>query len=254
MLNYKVAGQGPVVLFIHGFCEDLSIWHKAHSYLETYTVLCIDLPGFGASAFIKNQDLSTMAKEIDTLLRQLEVEKVTIIGHSLGGYVGLKFSQLYPEKVSGLGLFHSTIFGDSEEKKENRNKTIAFIEKHGVGNFANSFIGTLFHPDNRAKFEPEIKALSEIVKSTSKEAIIETTKAMRDREDFSPFVAKIQTPMLYIVGKEDQAVPLQKSLEQCHIAPDNSILILEKTAHMGMYENKQKTYTTIKHFADYCKS
>jgi len=254
MLNYKVSGQGPVVLFIHGFCEDLSIWTNSSEYLNNYTILSIDLPGFGKSEFIQNQDLATIANEINILLEQLEVDQVTLIGHSLGGYVGLTFAELFPNKINGLGLFHSTVFADSNEKKENRNKTIEFINKHGVGNFANSFVGTLFYPENRATFEKEILELSNVVKNTSKEAVIQTTKAMRDRKDFSNFIASINIPLLFIVGKEDQAVPLSKSIEQSHIAPDTTLLILSKTAHMGMFENEKKTYLAVKNFADYCNS
>ena len=100
MLNYKVSGQGPVVLFIHGFCEDLSIWTNSSEYLNNYTILSIDLPGFGKSEFIQNQDLATIANEINILLEQLEVDQVTLIGHSLGGYVGLTFAELFPNKIN----------------------------------------------------------------------------------------------------------------------------------------------------------
>lgn len=251
MLNYKITGQGDVLVLLHGFCEDLTLWSSFQEELSNYTVLSIDLPGFGQSDVIKDVSIESMAKSVKLVMDQLEIQKCTMIGHSLGGYVVLAFSELFPENLNGIGLFHSTAFADSEEKKENRNKTFEFIEKHGVKNFANSFVGTLFYPENRSRFEKEIIQLSDVVKNTSKEAVLQTTIAMRDRESKVSVLEKLDVPVLFIVGKDDQAVPVEKSLQQCFIPKDSIVHFYDKTGHMGMFEKKKETTRAIKNFLAY---
>ena len=251
MLNYKITGKGPVLVLIHGFCEDLTLWESVHSFLLDYTILSIDLPGFGKSEVIENMSIFSMADQVNVLLEKLGITKCTMIGHSLGGYVALHFAEIFATKLEGLGLFHSTAFEDSEEKKENRNKTFHFIEKHGVANFANSFVATLFFPENRALFEKKIQELSEVVKKTSKQAVLKTTLAMRDRKSQLDVLKTIDKPVLFIVGKEDQAVPMTKSLEQCFLPKDSIVHFYDKTAHMGMFEKEIETNKALKNFMDY---
>jgi pimeloyl-ACP methyl ester carboxylesterase len=253
MLNYKITGQGKVLVLIHGFCEDLTLWSNLHEELNDITVLSIDLPGFGASDLVEDMTITGMANELNLLLEKLEIQECTMIGHSLGGYVALDFAERFTGKLTALGLFHSTAFEDSEEKKENRNKTFDFIEKHGVVNFANSFVSTLFYPENRTYFENQIEKLSDIVKKTSKSAVLQTTVAMRDRESKITVLEQLDVPVLFIVGKEDQAVPMQKSLEQCFIPKDSVVHFYNKTAHMGMFEKEKQTTLAIQNFLNYVK-
>ncbi len=252
MLNYKITGQGEVLVLLHGFCEDLSLWAKTHEVLSNYTIVSIDLPGFGQSEMIKGMTIATMADEVNLLLQKLEIGSCVLVGHSLGGYVTLDFAERYGAKLKGIGLFHSTAFEDSVEKKENRNKTFEFIEKHGVANFANSFVATLFYPENRSKFEKEIEALSEVVKSTSKDTVLQTTLAMRDRQSKITVLEKIDLPVLFIVGKDDNAVPLAKSLEQCYLPKDSVVHFYSNTAHMGMFEKERETNQALANFITYC--
>ena len=73
---------------------------------------------------------------------------------------------------------------------------------------------------------------------------------MRDRKDRTDVLAAIKSPVLFIFGKDDGAVPLDKALEQCHL-PDNSMVyFLGKTGHMGMFERTYETRKTLEKFAE----
>ena len=71
-------------------------------------------------------------------------KKITIIGHSMGGYIALAFAEKYPDLLNGLGLFHSTAYADDEVKKETRRKGIEFIKNNGVELFLKSTTPNLF--------------------------------------------------------------------------------------------------------------
>jgi pimeloyl-ACP methyl ester carboxylesterase len=65
------------------------------------------------------------------LMHSLHIDKYYVIGHSMGGYIGLAFADYYVNHVIGLGLVHSTSFEDSPAKKESRLKVAEFIQEYG---------------------------------------------------------------------------------------------------------------------------
>ncbi|MES2615354.1 MAG: alpha/beta hydrolase [Bdellovibrionota bacterium] len=254
MLEYNDTGHGFPLILIHGFCENRTVWKYCEKELATqYRVINPDLPGFGESRLTEaTVSMEYFADQIKQLLDALKIEKCIIIGHSLGGYVTLAFAEKYSEKLSGMGLFHSSAFADAEEKKENRNKTIDFIQKHGVSIFAESFVPPLFSLKNKDLFKPEIKDLTFTAASSSEHGVIETTKAMRDRKDRTEVLKSVNIPVLFVAGKQDGVIPLEKSLEQCHLPKHSIVHFLEGTGHMGMIEKKPETIKIICHFMAFC--
>lgn len=252
-MNYSDVGQGEVVVLVHGFCEDITLWEELQNVLSVhYRVIAVDLPGFGESRLIDATiSIESFADSIQQLLKDLNITRCHFIGHSLGGYVGLAFGERYNHNLLSLGLFHSTAFADGEEKKINRNKTIAFIEAHGVATFAQSFVPPLFNSHTKAKYEFEIDRITKVAKNTDPLAVIETTKAMRDRVDRTHILKEALFPILFIIGKDDGAVPLSSSLEQCYLPKDSTIHIYADCGHMGMLEKQKETQSAILSFLKY---
>src|SRR5438309_1230925 len=132
---YREEGEGPAVVLLHGFAEEGRIWKKQFGFFSGYRLLIPDLPGSGGSEGTEDMTMEGLARSIHDFLEQLSVKKSILIGHSMGGYITLAFAEKYPEQLCGFGLFHSTAFADSEEKKETRRKGIRFIEEHGAYEF-----------------------------------------------------------------------------------------------------------------------
>ncbi|HVD98199.1 MAG TPA: alpha/beta hydrolase [Cytophagaceae bacterium] len=254
MLEYNDSGNGFPLILIHGFCESRELWKYCEKPLAShYRVIIPDLPGFGESR-LEASDISIdyHAEQIKHLLDALRIEQCIMIGHSLGGYVTLAFAEKYENRLKGFGLFHSTAFADSEERKENRNKTIAFIEKYGVATFAQSFVPPLFSLRNRERLKSEIEDLVRIAASSSEAGVIETTIAMRDRPDRTSVLKNANVPVLLVVGKKDGTIPLEKNLEQCHLAKHSIVHFIQDAGHMGMIENKEEAQKILQSFAGFC--
>lgn len=119
-IAYQLEGKGTPVVFVHGFCEDRTIWDefKPEIVAAGYCVFTLDLPGFGESEILENTSVEVMADVVNAVLVEAQLSKIVLIGHSLGGYVALAFAKKYAEKLLGLGLFHSHPYPDSEEKKK----------------------------------------------------------------------------------------------------------------------------------------
>ena len=134
--------QKPRLVFLHGFCEDSSIWK--HLDLSMYNVQFLDLPGFGTSKDIPFSDLSSMADFVFERINSLQLKEVFLIGHSMGGYVILELMKLNPDFVKGIGLVHSHPFEDDFERIKNRQKAIDFIKKNDSSLFLKHFYPSLF--------------------------------------------------------------------------------------------------------------
>ncbi|GEO05316.1 alpha/beta hydrolase [Adhaeribacter aerolatus] len=243
-------GNDKVLVFLHGFLESKEIWLEYTKPLQQdYRVILLDLPGHGENnAPREKYSMDDNAAFVQQALQSLNIKQCILIGHSMGGYTAMAFAERYPELLSGVVMFHSSALPDTEEKKENRNKTIDFIQKHGVEKFMDTFVAPLFYEGNRQKNQAAIQQLTETGKKVAPEAIIGTVKAMRDRPDRIKVLSTINFPFLFIAGKQDTAVTLEQTLQQCHLPKTAYTLFLEQTGHMGMFERPHETLAAIKGF------
>ena len=222
------------MVLIHGFCEDLTIWSRIQTKLsQHYQVISIDLPGFGSSPSLESGfSIDDVADEIHGYIQSLTDGPYSVIGHSLGGYVALSIAERYYDEISGLGLFHSTSYADTAEKKANREKTINFIIEHGADIFIKTFVPSLFYHDNVSGLQQEIDNLIEIAFRVDPATIIDYSKAMRDRPDRSKILFNLSKPRMFIGGEKDIAVSYRDSLSQINNLEGETAFILEKTGHM----------------------
>ena len=166
----------------------------------------------------------------------------------MGGYITLAFAEKFPELLHTFGLFHSTAYADTDEKKQARRKGIEFIQEHGAYTFLKQSIPNLFAQKFSSEHPEEINTLIEKGKSFTAEALIQYYDAMIQRPDRTAVLKNFSNPILFIFGTEDKAVPLQDSLEQCHIPVTSHVHILKNAGHMGMWEDKEKCNRAILQF------
>jgi pimeloyl-ACP methyl ester carboxylesterase len=251
-VHYEIKGEGFPLIFLHGFNESSAIWNKVVPELPIdYQCISIDLPGFGQSALPDSLTIKYMADAVHRVIDELKLVKPIIIGHSMGGYVTLELVQNYPNLVSGAGLFHSTAFADSEEKKNNRTKTIDFLERNPVELFFKTFIQGLFAPFN---FKPSmINQVETMVYKTLKKSVMAATLAMRERGDRTNTLKNSTMPWLFIAGKHDSLIPLEQITLQSSFCNRSMIELLNNSGHLGMFEEPIQAQIAILKFAEWVK-
>ena len=89
LLNYRVSGNGRPVVLLHGFLESSTMW-KHLEFPENIQQVAIDLPGHGNSSLQGITSMKEMSNEVQKLLNSLNINDYDVIGHSMGGYVGLE--------------------------------------------------------------------------------------------------------------------------------------------------------------------
>lgn len=254
-INYHIEGQGETIILLHGFMEDLGMW-KTHSeeLAQNFQVLCIDLPGHGKTGLWSNvHGMDFMADVIEQVFKEEKIEKGVMIGHSMGGYVSLAFADKFPEKLNGIGLFHSHTMADSDEAKKNRERTIDIVKQQKIG-FINQFIPSLYAENNQKKFEKEILKQIEQANQMNPEGIIAALSGMKDRPMRLDIIAFSKVPVLFILGKKDSRIALDHALAQASTAKLAQIIVLGNSGHMGWLEEESKTLASIKGFMNFCQA
>lgn len=245
---YRITGTGKPVILIHGFGEDGNMWQNQIPVLKKqYTLIIPDLPGSGNSELIPDMSIEGMADCIRELMNY-ELQKFPlqgaegVFGHSMGGYITLALVEKHPQLINAFGLIHSSAYADSEEKKEARQKSIEFIKANGAYEFLKTAIPGLFYqPENNRDCEDLVEA----GKNFTAEALIAYYTAMINRADRTAILKTATQPILFIMGQYDKAVPFEHSLAQSHLPKQSHVHILRNSAHMGMFEEAEKTNESL---------
>ena len=243
-IYYRVFGSGKPVMLVHGFGETGDVWKNQIAWLETsFQLIVPDLPGSGQSDMIDDMSMEGMAESLKAILNAEnygvsapDSVKVSLIGHSMGGYIALAFADKYSDNLAALGLFHSTTFADSEEKKDTRKKSIGFIHQHGAFEFLKSSTPNLFSPFSRAEKQELIDGFIGSLNNFSSQSLVSYYEAMMQRPDRTYILQIKELPILFVLGEYDNAVPLQDGLKQAHMPEKSYIHILHRSGHMGMLE------------------
>ncbi len=235
MLQYRSFGEGKTLVFLHGFLESSTMWE--YLPLEGLNAHCllIDLPGHGQSPLNDSAEIPSIRFMADEVLRVLQTEKVeefTLIGHSLGAYVGLELMQL--SNCQKLILLNSNCWSDDEQKRRDRLRVAELVFK-AKKHFIREAIPGLF--GRPMDFQAEIKHLIKEANHMSPDAIAYAALAMRERKDYTPEVVANLSRFVFIHGEMDTLVStatLQKRL------PGITVHLLTNTGHMSHIESSNR--------------
>ena len=254
-IAYSISGDGFSLVFVHGFCEDRSMWEGfSHFFLTQYQVITIDIGGFGASELPNEPTIEVMADQINAVLNTENIKECILIGHSMGGYIGAAFAEKYEIRLAGLVMFHTHPYADTSHKKENRDKGIQFLQKYGSNRYVTALIPQLFTSKFRINHRHVIDNLIYKARTYSLETIIFGLNAMKNRPDRSSIIEELNCPVQFIIGKLDAAIPWKQSIRQTILPNIGSIQILENIGHQGIFEAKEETQNMIAKFVDFCLS
>lgn len=268
-IHYTVEGNGNHVMLVHGFGEDASVFDQQfrppqtppqaglqHTLSSTETLdttrfkfIIPQLPGTGESEMIDDMSMEGMADVLRQIsLAEIEGTPLTMLGHSMGGYITLAFAEKYPELLNGFGLIHSTAFADSDEKKATRQKGIDFIKEHGAFEFLKTSTPNLFSGTTKDERPELIDKQIAGLRNFSATALVSNYQGMMARPDRTHILKQTTVLVLFIIGEHDNAVLMADVLKQCHLPEKSYIHILSNSGHMGMLEETEKTNKAINDF------
>lgn len=250
---YMKGGSGPYIFMVHGFAEDHSIWSQQAEHLgKHFTCILPDLPGTGMSLLSANSiSIEDMARFIYEVALQEKTEKFIFLGHSMGGYIALAFAEKYPSMLAGFGLIHSTAYADDEQKKENRLKSIRLIEGNGKEVFLKAMVPNLYAEASRANKEQAISEHLTIALGISSTSLVEYYKAMIARAERTHVLKTAEVPVLFAIGKWDNAVPYTDMLHQSAMPNRSMVYFDSEIGHTGMLEAPEKLNSILNSYCEY---
>ncbi len=248
---YEVSGSGPAIVLIHGFLENHHIWDELILQCkEKYKLIAIDLPGFGkSSVYGKVHTMEFMADAVKAVMENENTEKGILIGHSMGGYVTVAFTEKYQDAVSGIVFFHSQVAADTPEGRENRKRAIEIaISQHA--DYITKFIPSLFAPENINKFSDRISQLRKQSIEAPKEGVVAALAGMAERIDGKELLKNIHIPVFFVVGKQDSRISLDEIMRQMSLPKNTEAIILDHVGHMGFIEAPEKIFPVLESFCE----
>lgn len=254
-LSYTVYGSGQAIILIHGFPLDGSIWHEvATEVAKKYMVIVPDLPGSGQSTFAGDTlSVEDMAESIQLILQAEGITKAIIAGHSMGGYAAMAFAELYPQSIAGLGMIHSTAAADTEEKKEQRRKSIALFNKEGGKDpFIRQMIPALFAESAKTALKEAINTVTELALLTESRSLTAFYNAMINRPDRKPILYNSKVPVMWAIGEDDSIIPAKNLTQQTSLSNVNFVHTYGNCGHMSMIEKPEDLIENFISFAAYC--
>ena len=248
---YTDQGKGTVVVLIHGFLENSTMWDKITPELSKRNrVITIDLLGHGKSdclGYVHSMELFT--ETIAAVLKELRIRKCILVGHSLGGYVALAFAEQHPQKVKGLCLMNATSNEDNSERKSLRLRANKMISNNFTNMVRMSF-ANLFGPKSKTIFKEEMElAISEALK-TPVQGYIAAQEGMQLRVNRNHILTENTFKKLLIIGEKDPVLDFKTSLKEAE--KTNSKIIVFPDGHMGHIENKLALSDALTDFLKNC--
>jgi 3-oxoadipate enol-lactonase len=254
MVSYNDEGpdQAPVIIFIHGFPFNKSMWDRQMNTLrDNYRVIAYDIRGHGNSdEGTEDFSIELFARDLTALMDTLKINTALLCGLSLGGYIALYAVENYPDRFYALVLSDTQCIADSPEAREKRKLTIESIKENGVENYAGVSIKNLFAPSAFTTHTEEIAAVQKMIVNTSKQTLIKTLVALANRNESCSKLHEIQVPVLIMAGKEDIITPPEASLFMHKKIQKSRMYVLDDSGHLANIENHPVFNDQLKEFAD----
>jgi len=246
-ISFTDSGEGTAIVLLHGFLENKTMWQEyVDLFTEKYRVITIDLLGHGESDSLGYvHSMEDNASAVLEVLNHLEISESIVVGHSMGGYVGLAFAELFPENIQKLVLLNSSSKEDSAEKKLNRTRAIEAVKKNYV-TFVSMSIANLFSEENRTKLVAEIEKVKVQALKTPLQGIVASLEGMKTRKDREAILKQNAFPTLLILGKKDPVLNYQDNLAQ--IKNTTAELVSFDDGHMSHIENKEELKMVLADF------
>ena len=241
-LHIADSGVGEkCVVLLHGYLESMYVWEDFLPLLTPhFRVITVDIPGHGISE-VKGEvhTMEMVAEVLRDMLDALGIERVTMVGHSMGGYVSLAFCAAYAERLDGVVLLSSSPNPDTELKRENRRREIALVRAGKKDVLARVAPEAGFAEQNRRRLRSYIDDLTECVHITEDDGIVALLGGMMERADQNEMLRKSTVPQLFILGKKDGYIPVEVAEEIVANHPQAQVAWLEESGHMGFIEEPE---------------
>jgi 3-oxoadipate enol-lactonase len=244
-------GAGRVLLFVHGFPLDHTMWQAQIDELSRdYRVVAPDLRGFGESPLGEGEvTMRRYADDLATLLDRLGIrEKIIFCGLSMGGYIAWQFWQKYAERLAALVVCDTRAVADTPEARAGRAELATRVLAKGPQAAADAMLPKLFGPESQRDRPEAIAATREVILRNPAGGIAAALDGMAKRPDVAGMLNGIAVPTLVIVGEHDSISPPAEMRGIADRIPGAEFALIKRAGHMSPVENSLEFNAALRRF------
>jgi 3-oxoadipate enol-lactonase len=238
-VRFLEAGAGWPVLLIHAFPVNADMWRpQLERVPEGWRFLAPDIRGFGPGADASGGfTLDDVAADLAAFLDHLKLDRVVVGGLSMGGYISFALLRRVRERFDGMILADTKAEADTAEGREGRRKMIELVRAKGAGAVADQMLPKLLSAGARDRQPELVASVRAMIESTSADGIAGALDAMMTRPDSTPDLARVNCPVLILVGEHDEVTPeasaraIEKHIER------SRVVVLPEAGHLSNLES-----------------
>lgn len=229
------------VVLLHGYLESMIVWDEFVDLLkDEVRVVTLDLPGHGISNVIGEvHTMEYLAKCVGDAMAALGIERYSMVGHSMGGYVSLAMLDEYRDHIDNIILLSSTTSADGQEKCDRRRREIELIKAGKKNTLARLVPHAGFAPENVKRLQDYIEDIGELILMTEDEGVIAILGGMIARKSRGDMLRESNIPHMFIFGRHDYYIPEDVAQEMISQDPTARVVWLEHSGHMGFIEEPE---------------
>ncbi|GAB3751029.1 alpha/beta fold hydrolase [Spirosoma pomorum] len=231
------------LVLIHGHGVDASIWNSIDA--DLVSAMPVLKPDFSRST--TRTTIEGYAEELANYLRNVQAKRVVLVGHSMGGYIALAFTERYPALVAGLVLYHSTATADTPERREQRQKTIEELRAQGSTPFIERQLPKMVSP---AFPSDKVKQLVASYRTLPADALAVGMGAIMGRPDRTHVLREATIPMRLVLGKDDQLIPYEQTRQLADLSDQIDVALIDQAGHLSMIERPKESVNVLLSFLD----
>jgi 3-oxoadipate enol-lactonase len=233
------AGAGKPLIFLHPFPFSADAWRPQLERVPAgWRYLAPDLRGFGQTAAPDAPALAMddHARDVLALMDGWGIERATIAGLSMGGYIAFALFRLAPERIEALVLADTRPQPDSPEGRKGRQALLEKLHANGVRAVADEMLPKLLGETTRRERPEVVTEVRAMIEASAPEAIDAAIHALMARPDSTPDLARIGCPTLVIVGEEDGITPPADAKAMHEAISASRLALVARAGHLSNLE------------------
>ena len=249
-INYHMQGNGPVIILLHGYMDDMTIWDDvAKSLADKHKLISIDLPGHGKSKYLKSSiKIGDISDSIIKLLRIESIEHFILIGYSYGGYIALDIMSRYKKVLKALILVHSHPYPDTTKKIISRQRELSYIKKGKFELIKPLQIKKRFHDNYIKNNQVQLGKLKTVINSIDPDNTLITLNVILNRPDRHQNLLTCHIPVLFCLSEHDDHINYQRIKIDFSQQENIDIELFKNSKHMCFWEEKDLFLLKVSQF------
>ncbi len=245
-LRVSDAGEGPPLIFVHGLGGNLSFWaNQARAFSRAFRTIRHDLRGHGNSSPSNAQTLADHAEDLLHLLDELELERISLVGLSMGGMIAQYVAATVPERISALVLT-GTVSKFAPPGRERLHLLADLAQTEGMEGVIRNFVPELFGTETAAT-DPRYRAVAEAFSEQDTPSFAAASRALAEA-DVTPLLDRITAPTLLCYGENDHLTPPKSGQRLADRISGARLTVLPGGGHVLPIENPEGFNGAVEEF------